>query len=143
LIERQIDEEFVSTGQVRFVYRHFAFLGPESVRAAEATECAAEQGMFWEYHDTLFENWAGENRGAFSDANLERFARNIDLNEEQFSQCMEERRYLPRVEADIDAARGADVRSTPTIFINGEHIGALQTYEDYRQAILEALGDQG
>ena len=46
-----------TTGEVRFVYRHFAFLGEESVWAAEASECAAEQGKFWEYHDILYENW--------------------------------------------------------------------------------------
>ena len=46
--------EFVDTGIASIEYRHLAILGPESQRAAEAAECALEQGFFWEYHDILF-----------------------------------------------------------------------------------------
>jgi protein-disulfide isomerase len=50
----QIEEKNVRTGKVRFVYRHLAILGPSSVQAAIASECAHEQGKFWPYHDRLF-----------------------------------------------------------------------------------------
>src|SRR3989344_6619341 len=52
--ENLIKENYIQTGKAKFVYRHFAFLGPESVAAAEAVECAKDQGKFWEYHDQLF-----------------------------------------------------------------------------------------
>jgi protein-disulfide isomerase len=71
---KQIEDKYVKTGKVKIVFNHFAFIGDESIRAAEASECANAQGKFWEYADTLFSNQAGENQGAFSDANLEKFA---------------------------------------------------------------------
>ncbi|MEW6569399.1 MAG: thioredoxin domain-containing protein [Chloroflexota bacterium] len=49
-------QNFVATGQTRLAFRHFAFIGPESLRAAEASMCADEQGRFWDYHDLLFAN---------------------------------------------------------------------------------------
>lgn len=124
---------------VKFVYRHFAFLGDESIRAAEASECAAEQDKFWEYHDILFENWNGENEGAFADRNLGRFAREIGLDMDQFTECMQSRRQIDRVTSDSQAARDAGVRSTPTIFVNGKLIGSLRTYEDYKRVIDDEL----
>jgi protein-disulfide isomerase len=66
---RQIKQNFVDKGQVRFVFRHLAFIGAESLWAAEAAECANEQGRFWDYHDKLFEEQGGENVGAFSQEN--------------------------------------------------------------------------
>jgi protein-disulfide isomerase len=59
---------------VRFVYRHMAFLGDESVLAAAASECADEQGRFWEYHDALFSHTAGRGRGVFTTPRLEQYA---------------------------------------------------------------------
>jgi len=64
-VERQIEEKHVKTGAVRFGFQHFPFLGDESQWAAEASECAHEQGKFWEYHDLLYARQNGENRGAF------------------------------------------------------------------------------
>ena len=77
---RQVKEEFVSTGRIRFVFRHYPFIGEESFRAAEGTECAADQGKFWEYHDIVFENWKGVNEGHFSDDKLKGFARTLGLD---------------------------------------------------------------
>ena len=129
----------METGQVRFVYRHVAFLGPESVRAAEASECAGEQGRFWEYHDTLFDNWEGENVGAFSDTKLVRFARFSGVDTQSFISCLESERYRRRVQDDTRAARELGVRSTPTIFVNGRRVDGLQDYSTYRQIIDEEL----
>ena len=50
----QLREDYVETGKVRFVYKHYAILGQVSTRAAEASECAAEQDQFWAYHDQIF-----------------------------------------------------------------------------------------
>src|SRR5512135_1869468 len=77
---KQIEEKYVNTGKVRIVFNHFAFIGDESTRAAEASECANEQGKFWQYADTLFNNQAGENQGAFADDKLAGFAQQIGLD---------------------------------------------------------------
>ena len=136
---RQIISEFVDQGKVLFVYRHLAFLGPESLRAAEASECAADQGRFWEYHDMLFENWAGENQGAFSDPNLARFANDVGLDVADFDECMASGRNVSRVQQDIDAARKAKIGSTPTIIINTVSISGLREYDTYRSIIEQEL----
>lgn len=130
----------MNTGKVRFVYRHYAFLGPESVWASEAAECADEQGRFWEYHDALFDNWSGTNAGGYAFNNLLRFARQVGLDTQQFSECMDERRYVERVHSDSNFAQDKGVASTPTVFINGEHVRG-NDYETFRQAIEAALAE--
>src|SRR3990167_3005650 len=60
--EPTLRENYIKTGKVKFVYRDFAFLGQESLWAANAAQCAGEQGKFWEYHDYLYGNQNGENK---------------------------------------------------------------------------------
>lgn len=128
----------MDTGKARFVYRHFAFLGEESVWAAEASECADEQGKFWEYHDILYENWSGTNVGAYSYNNLIGFADILELNSQQFANCMTERKYVERVRDDSEFAEANGVVSTPTVFINGEYVRGGE-YGIFRDAIEAAL----
>jgi len=87
--EQQLKETYLKSGETAFLWRDFAFLGEESIRAAEAARCAGEQGKFWEYHDYLFnyiwdnyysKNINGENVGAFSDRNLKSFAAALGLD---------------------------------------------------------------
>jgi len=78
-VERQLIDEYVATGKARFEYHHYIVVdrivgGNESQRAAEASECANEQGEFWNYHKMLFANWNGEGEGAFVDRRLKIFA---------------------------------------------------------------------
>lgn len=77
--EQTIRDTYVKNGQVQYIYRDFAFLGPESVKASEAARCAADQGKFWEYHDYLFTHQNGENQGNFSSLNLKLFAKEVGL----------------------------------------------------------------
>ena len=86
---RQIKNDYVDDGRVRFVYRHLAFLGQESVWAAEAAECAGDQGKFWEYHDLLYERWAGTNVGGYSYNNLLGFAQILELDTDGFAACLD------------------------------------------------------
>ena len=118
-IGKQIKKDFVETGEVRFVFRHFPFIGPESFRAAEATECAADQGRFWEYHDIVFENWKGVE-GQFSDDNLKLFAGSAQLDRGAFDACFDSRKYLGKVESDIRRGEQLGVQGTPSLFLNGE-----------------------
>ena len=128
---RQIEEEYVSDGQVRLGYVHFAFLGPESQWAAEASECAADQGMFWEYHDYLFNHQNGENRGAFNKDNLKGFAVEVGLDEDSFNQCMDDQRYAQTVLGETQWAQSVGVQSTPTVVINGVPVIGAQAFSVY------------
>jgi protein-disulfide isomerase len=136
---RQIIEEYAEPGDVEFVYRHFAFLGEESFKASEASECAAEQGQFWEYHDLVYENWEGVNRGAYSDENLKGFARELSLDASEFDSCLDSGRTRAFVNQDIKAGEEAGIRSTPSVLINDRLIVGARNYEVYRQAIEDEL----
>jgi len=115
--EGQIIEKYVKTGKVRFEYRDFAFLGEESILAAEAARCAGEQDKFWQYHNYLFENQKGENQGTFSADNLKKFASNLNLDRNKFDVCLDSRKYRKDVEDANIEARNFGVESTPTILI--------------------------
>ena len=120
---------------VRFGYWHFAFLGPESQWAGEASECAAEQDAFWEYHDLLFDNQAGENRGAFSKDNLKQFAADLGLDTEAFNECLDSGKYASLVQSETATARQIGVQSTPTFLINGQPVIGAQPFEAFQQVI--------
>lgn len=146
--ERDIIETYVKTGKARFVYRDLTILGPESVAAAEAAECAHEQGKFWAYHDRLYnfiwdtyfgKNQSGENVGAFANANLQRFAADVGLDVGRFNECAATHRYQSEVERDTADGRAAGAMGTPTVFINGKmFVGALP-FSQFQSAIEEAL----
>jgi protein-disulfide isomerase len=145
-IENQVVENYVATGQVYYVFRHFPFLddgalSKESDQAANASMCAAEQDRFWDYHDILFANWNGENQGAFSDSRLIAFAESLSLDMEAFNACFEENRYQGEIEADLAAGRRAGVQGTPSVFVQGQLItpGFVPSYEDISTAVEAAL----
>jgi len=130
----RIEADYIQTGKVRLVFRNFAFLGPESLWAAEAAYCAAEQGGFWAYHDKLFANQRGENRGAFSKTNLVRFARELGLKEQDFKECLDSERYKQKVQDDIREGKAQGIDATPSFIVNGELIRGVD-YLGLREAI--------
>ncbi len=137
-VQPVIEEEFVSTGQVKVQARPVAFLGEESDLAAQAAECANDQGRFWDFHSTLYANQRGENKGAFSSENLKRFAEALELDTAAFDSCLDSAKHASKVREDTDAATQLGVTSVPTTFVNGEPVS--WHLEDLRAAIQEALG---
>ena len=119
---RQLKKDFVDKGRIQFVFRHFPFIGEESFRAAEATECARDQDKFWEYHDTVFENWDGVNKGAYSDDNLKGFASRLRLDRDAFDSCLDGGKYRGKVEEDLHLGERMGVNSTPSLFLQGRRI---------------------
>jgi protein-disulfide isomerase len=140
--EQQLKKDYVDGGQVRFVFRNFAFIGDESTWAAEASECANDQGRFWAYHDKLFEEQAGENRGAFARENLKRFAAELGLDTAQFNQCLDSGMYELRVREDFNDARLRRIDSTPTVLVNGQLVQNAGNYEVLQTAVEAALSSQ-
>ncbi len=109
-------------------------MGQESTWAAEASECANEQGKFWEYHNYLYNNRGAENSGAFSKVNLERFAATLELNTSAFNSCLEGEKYA-KITDDTQAGQAVCVSGTPTVFINGVAIVGAQAYTTFKAAI--------
>jgi protein-disulfide isomerase len=132
-------ETYAGTGLVRYEFNDFAFIGQESLRAAEAATCALEQDAFWPYHDTLFLNQRGENGGAFADENLRTFAAAIGLNEGDFSSCLGSNRYRNEINDGIVEARDLGVQSTPTFAINGELVEGGLSFEQFQSIIDQEL----
>lgn len=135
-------KEFVEPGLASIEYHYVAFLGPGSVRAAEAAECANDQGAFWEMHDLLFLRQAA---GAFSEDNLKDFAREVrehrsDFDVNKFDECLESGDKKSIVEEQLKAADKEGVNSTPTFLINGEMLAGNQSIESMRRIINRNLG---
>ena len=86
----------------------------QALVAAEAAECAAAQGRFWEMHDLLF-----EHQPHFKPADLMRHAAAIGLDLTRFSAELDDHLYLQRIREQIDGAHRSHVRATPTFFVNG------------------------
>lgn len=133
-----IEEEFVLTGQVKVQSRPIAILGEESDLAAQAAECANDQGRYWDFHDTLYANQKGENKGGFLPDNLKRFAEALELDTAAFDSCLDSGEHASRVRDDTDSARQLGVSSVPTVLVNGQAVS--WHLEDLRAAIQEALG---
>lgn len=140
--EKELIEKYLKTGKAKFIWRDFAFLGQESLDAAQASRCAGEQGKFWEYHNYLFEKQNGENRGAFSVPNLKQFAGELGLNTAEFSTCLDSRKYLTAVEKETSLAKELGVNGTPTTFINGKMIVGALPFSSFESAIQDIIGKQ-
>ena len=117
--------------KVRLVYKQFPLsLHPNSQKAAEASECAAEQGKFWEYHDQLF-----QNQTVFSADNFKKWAGELNLNQTQFNNCLDSNKYYQKVQDDLQEGVSKGVRGTPTTFINGQSLVGAQPYETFKEII--------
>jgi protein-disulfide isomerase len=125
------------SGKIRFVYRDLplAFHG-DSQSAAEAANCAGEQGAYWKFHDALF----SEKYGLGADA-YRKYATDLGLDAEALIACVNSGKYTQEVMADAADAAGLGVSSTPTFFINGIQVVGAQPYEYFKQIIdLELAG---
>ncbi len=131
-----IEKNYIDTGKARIVYRDFPLGFHENAeKAAEAAECADEQGKFWEYHDKLF-----ENQGAIGVSNLKQYAESIGLNIEKFSSCLDSGEMASEVKEDAKDGTKYGVTGTPSFFINGINIVGAQPYAVFEQIINMELG---
>lgn len=121
---------------------HMAFLGEESQWAAEASECAAEQDAFWQFHDKLAESQSGENQSAFSKENLKGFAKDLGLNTEQFNQCLDSGKFTQVVQEQTQAAQQLGVQSTPSFFINEWLVLGALPVEEFSNYIAKAAAGE-
>lgn len=141
-VEPKLREEYVRTGKVKMVYRDFAFLGPESEAAALASQCAAEEGKFWAYHDRLFETEIAdgrENNGNLSIELMRALATELGLDRSRFDACLDSKKYADEIAKDYQDGVAAGVRGTPATFVNGKLISGAQGYSIFKAAIDEAL----
>ncbi len=127
----RLDEKYIQTGKMRMAYVHYPILGTDSMTAAQATECAAQQDTFWDYHNILY-----ANQGiGFSPTNLTKLAGDIGLDTKLFQECLANFTDMSMLENDIRLARIMGVRGTPAFLINGIPLAGAYPYEDFERII--------
>ena len=119
--EHELVEKYVKTGKVRMLFKDFIIIGPDSKAAALSAHCAGEQGKFWDFHDILFNNWTGENNGWASPSNLTVFAEEIDADIDNWTECMNEKKYSKIIMDSNNDARALELTGTPAFFIIDEN----------------------
>lgn len=110
-------QEYVDTGKVNFVFRDFPLNGPDSVLAAEGSYCADDQGKYWQYHDELYKNWAGEKTGWVNQKSLDKFATTVGLDLDTFDKCMSDNKYEQKVLDNQKFGENIGIDSTPSFII--------------------------
>ena len=139
----QIKEEYIRTGKAKFVYRDFPLtqIHPGATPAAEGTECAEEQGKFWEMHDAIFDEQEklGSGTVQFTADDVKKWAANIGLDTSKFNQCLDSGKYKQEVEKDLADGSAAGVNGTPATFINGRLVSGAQPFAAFKAIIDEEL----
>ncbi len=131
----QIEKNYIDTGKVKLVYRDFPLsFHQEAQPAAEASECADEQGKFWEMHDKIF-----ENQQLISDSSYKQWATEMGLDTEQFNECLDSGKYASEVQKDFADGQAYGVSGTPAFFINGTKLIGAQPYSKFEEVIENAL----
>ena len=116
--ESQIDQQYISNGKVNMIFKHFAWYGPDSVTAAIASQCANDQGKFWEFHNILYQSQGEINTGWASKDNLKGFASEVKgLDTTQFDACLDSGKYKSYVESDKALAASLGFEGTPGFIV--------------------------
>ena len=142
--------------KIRLVFRNFPLsFHPNAMDSAEAALCAGDQGAYWKYHNTLFDNYLDlyqEDQGRLLDQTIyNQFASNLGLNVTTFERCMASDKYKQFILNDAayasnlptDTVAGEDgeavsepaVGGTPTFFINGHRLGGAYPLESFKEII--------
>jgi len=136
--EETLFQNYVDTGKVKVIFKDFTIIGSDSINAAHGAHCANEQEKFWEYHDILYNNWTGENNGWAASENLLGFAQEINLDIDEWSQCMQDARYQQKITSSNNDARTLGLTGTPGFFVIGPDnqvtkIGGAQPYDVFKK----------
>ena len=128
--EPQIIKDYVDTGKGVLYYRQYQFLGPASVIAGSAAECANEQGKFWAFHDMVFSNQESLNEMSFI-----QYANALQLNLGDFQSCTQNPESLQAIQKDVEEGIALNIQGTPSLFINGKLYSGPITLSNLKTAI--------
>lgn len=135
-----IRENYIDSGQVRFVFRDFPLPGHEQAdEASLAANCAGEQGQFWAMHDTLFEKqgeWSGNPQAV---SLFQSYAQSLGLDTSAFSTCADSGKYYSEIENDLREGIDMGVTGTPTFFLNGQPLVGAYPFSEFQRIIEEKL----
>jgi protein-disulfide isomerase len=106
----------------------------EAIPAAEAADCAGDQGAYWKYHDALFNQQYGLNHSAYV-----HYAADLGLDGDAFAACLDSQRYKSKIQANASDAASAGLNSTPSFVINGRILIGALPFSDFKAVIDEEL----
>ena len=130
---KQVIDEYGD--QVRVVFRDFPLnFHANAQKAAEAGECADDQGMFWEMHDRMF-----EDQGALDPASLKTLAGDLGMDTDEFSSCLDSGKYADEVQQDFLDGQKAGVTGTPAFYVNGIKLSGAKPFSAFKQVIDQEL----
>ena len=140
--ELPLRTKYIETGKVKMVFRNFSFLGPESLAAAAAAECAKDQHQFWAYHDALYNveiKDGSENNGKLTKSLFVQLAGQLKLDTGAFTSCLDSKKYDATVVAQTKDAQNYGVNATPTVFVNDRQIQGAQPLAQFTSIIDDLL----
>lgn len=136
-----ISRDYIDSGKANLIFVDFAFLGRDSITAAQASYCAEDQAKYWEYHDELYYSQEPQIDNGWADKErLKAFAFSLGLDMDLFDSCLDSGKYAKRVQYNIAQAREQGFSGTPTFVIVGsngqqEKIIGAQPYSVFKQVI--------
>ncbi|HII04779.1 MAG TPA: DsbA family protein [Nitrosopumilus sp.] len=135
-----ITRDYIETGKANLVFVDLAFLGRDSPKAAQATYCADDQNMYWEYHNSLYTFQESKiDNGWASSERLKSFAFNLNLDMTLFDECLDSEKHSKRVQYNSQQARDNGVRGTPGFFIVGpdgqEQLAGAQPFSVFKRIL--------
>ena len=140
-----IIDNYIETGKAKLVFVDLPFLGRDSPKAAQASYCAEDQEKYWEYHTILYTFQDGPPDSGWADRDrLNSFAFSLDMNVDEFNECMDSSKYKQRVKANYDDAVKNGATQTPTFILvssdgTTKKLGGAQPYSVFAATIESML----
>jgi protein-disulfide isomerase len=132
-------ESLVREKKANVRYHVLSFLGDESVRAANASFCAADEGQFLDFHKAIYAVQSPlENSGFWSNETLVNMGKKIGITSTKFENCVTKGSKVDLVQANYDSMSKFGVQGTPTVFINGKKWERTQNafiLEEFKSAV--------
>jgi protein-disulfide isomerase len=138
-----IEEQYIDTGKVRFIFRDFPVHGQPAVVMAMVAECAADQGKFWEMQSFLWERYDTWSQSEDILATVQGYADELGLDTEKYTSCLQEGTAIDRIIEDYNIGVQDGVTGTPAFFINGTPAKGAMPFEEFQRIIEEKLAESG
>lgn len=134
-VRDQVEAEYGD--QVQFVWIDFPVITAQSPKAAEAGQCAFDQGMFWEYHDFIYEQGS-----ALGVSDLKEYAKQVGLDSREFNNCLDAGQNKAKVDHNLNQGYRLGLPGTPSFTVNGQMLAGPPTYPTLKGIIDEVLAAQ-
>ncbi|MBE0481574.1 MAG: thioredoxin domain-containing protein [Dehalococcoidia bacterium] len=136
---KQIEASYVETGTAYLTFKHFVIYDEESILAAMAAEAAADQGMFWPYHDLVMQLRASSKKEDLTVARLQDLARQAGLDIAAFNAAFLSGNHRDEILREKEESLALGIRGTPTFFVNGRKAEGNVPFASFQSLIEELL----